>query len=59
MGVDHVVQSKVQSLQREFENLAMTKEEKVSDFSSHFIKIISKLRDLISETPVKDTSRQA
>ena len=46
MGVDHVVQSKIQSLRREFENLAMKKDEKVSDFSSRFIKIISKLRDL-------------
>ena len=46
VGVDHVVQSKIQSLRREFENLAMKKDEKVSDFSSRFTKIISKLRDL-------------
>ena len=46
MGVDHVIQSKIQSLRREFKNLAMKKDEKVSDFSSHFTKIISKLRDL-------------
>ena len=45
-GVDHVVQSKIQSLRREFENLAMKKDEKVSDFSSRFTKIISELRDL-------------
>ena len=46
MGVDHVVQSKIQSLWQEFKNLAMKKDEKVSDFSSRFTKIISKLRDL-------------
>ena len=46
MGVDHVVQSKIQSLRREFENLAMKKDEKVSDFLSRFTKIISELRDL-------------
>ena len=32
VGVDHAVQSKIQSLRREFENLAMKKDEKVSDF---------------------------
>ena len=46
VGVDHVVQSKIQSLRREFKNLAMKKDEKVSDFSSCFTKIISKLRGL-------------
>ena len=46
VGVEHVVQSKIQSLRRDFENLAMKKDEKVSDFSSRFTKIISKLRDL-------------
>ena len=46
VGVDHVVQSKIQSLRREFENLVMKKDEKVSDFSSRFTKIVSELRDL-------------
>ena len=46
VGVDHVVQSKIQSLRQEFENLAMKKDEKVSDFSSRFTEIISELRDL-------------
>ena len=46
VGVDHVVQSKIQSLRREFESLAMKKDEKVSDFSSRFTKIISELGDL-------------
>ena len=54
VGVDHVVQSKVQSLRWEFENLVMTKEEKVSDFSSHFTKIISKLRDLGEQLEEKE-----
>ena len=42
VGVDHVVQSKIQWLGREFENLAM----KISDFSSCFTKVIFELRDL-------------
>ena len=46
VGVDHVVQSKILSLRRKFENLAIKKDEKVNDFSSRFTKIISKLRDL-------------
>ena len=46
VGVDHVVQSKIQTLGREFENIAMKKDEKVSDFSSRFAKIIYELRDL-------------
>ena len=46
VGVDHVVQSKIQSLQQEFKNLAMKKDEKVSDFASCFTKIIFELRDL-------------
>ena len=33
-------------LLQEYEDLAMKKEEKVSDFSSRFINIISVLRDL-------------
>ena len=41
-----ISQSKIQSLRREFENLAMKKDEKVSDISSCFTKIISELRDL-------------
>ena len=45
VGVDHVIQSKIQSLRREFKNLAMKKDEKVGDFSSRFAKIISELRD--------------
>ena len=54
MGVDHVVQSKIQSLRREFENLAMKKDEKLSDFSSRFTKIISELRDLGEQLEEKE-----
>ena len=54
VGVDHVVQSKIQSLRREFENLVMKKEEKVSDFSIRFTKIISKLRDLGEQLEEKE-----
>ena len=52
--VDHVVQSKIQSLRREFKNLAMKKDEKVSDFSSRFTKIISELRDLGEQLEEKE-----
>ena len=44
--VDHVLQSKIQSLRGEFENLVMKKYEMLSDFSSQFTEIISKLIDL-------------
>ena len=54
VGVDHVVKSKIQSLQKEFKNLAMKKDEKVSDFSSRFTKIISELRDLGEQLEEKE-----
>ena len=54
MGVDHVVQSKIQTLRREFENIAMKKDEKVSDFASRFAKIIYKLRDLGEQLEEKE-----
>ena len=41
-----MIQLRINVLQREFENLAMKKVEKVSDFSSRFINIVSELRDL-------------
>ena len=46
VGADHVIQSSIQFLRREFENLSMRKDEKVSDHSLRFTKVISELRDL-------------
>ena len=54
MGVNHFVQSKIQSLQREFETLVMKKDEKVSDFSSCFTMIIYELRDLGEQLEEKE-----
>ena len=54
VGVDHVVQSKIQSLRQEFENLAMKKDKTVSDFSSRFTMIISELRDLGEQLEEKE-----
>ena len=45
-----------QGLQQEFENLAMKKDEKVSDYSTRFIKIVSELRDLGDKLHEKDVA---
>ena len=52
---DHVIQSRIQFLRREFENLSMRKDEKVSDYSLRFTKVISELRDLGENLDEKDT----
>ncbi|XP_078437675.1 uncharacterized protein LOC144708301 [Wolffia australiana] len=44
--MDHVVESTIQALRRKFEILSMKKGEKVSDYASRFVGIITKLRDL-------------
>ena len=54
VGVDHVVQSKIQLLRWEFKNLAMKKYEKVSYFSSCFTMIISELRDFGEQLEEKE-----
>ena len=54
IGADHVIQSRIQFLRREFENLSMRKEEKVSDYSLRFTKVISELRDLGENLEEKD-----
>ena len=41
VGADHVIQSRIQFLRGEFENLSMRKDEKVSDYSLRFTKVIS------------------
>ena len=46
VGANHVIQSRIQFLRQEFENLSMRKDEKVSDYNMRFTKVISKLRDL-------------
>ena len=51
---DHVIQSRIQFLRRELENLSMRKEEKVSDYSLRFTKVISELRDLGEKLDEKD-----
>ena len=48
-----MIESRIQALRHEFENLVMKKDEKVSAFPSRFIKIISKLRDLGDKLEVK------
>ena len=54
VGADHVIQSRIQFLRREFENLSMRKDEKVSDYSMRFTKVISKHRDLGENLEEKD-----
>ena len=54
VGADHVIQSRIQFLRREFKNLSMRKDEKVSDYSPRFTKVISELRDLGENLEEKD-----
>ena len=54
VGAEHVVQSRIQFLRREFENLSMRKDEKVSEYSLRFTKVLSELRDLGENLEEKD-----
>ena len=54
VGADHVIQSRIQFLRREFENLSMRKDEKVSDYSLRFTKVISELSNLGENPDEKD-----
>ena len=54
VGADHVIQSRIQFLRREFENLSMRMDEKVGEYSLRFRKVISELRDLGENLDEKD-----
>ena len=46
VGIDHLAQSRVQGLRREFENISMKKTDKVSEFTNKFSRIVFELRQL-------------
>ena len=46
VGMDKVVQEKVQALKREFETISMKRNEKIDDYSNRFARIVTNLRDL-------------
>ena len=46
LGMDKVVQAKLQALKREFETISMKRNEKIDDYSNHFARIVTNLRDL-------------
>ena len=46
VGMDKVVQAKVQALKREFETISMKRNGKIYDYSNHFSRIVTNLRDL-------------
>ena len=46
LGMDKVVQAKVQALKREFETISMKRNEQVDDYSNCFAQIVTNLRDL-------------
>ena len=46
VGMDKVVQAKVQALKREFETISMKRNEKIDDYSNHFAQFVTNLRDL-------------
>ena len=46
MGIDHLAQSRAHGIRREFENLSIKKNDKVSDFTDRFLGIVLELRQL-------------
>ena len=46
VGMDKVVQAKVQALKREFETISTKRNEKIDDYSNHFARIVTNFRDL-------------
>ena len=46
VGMDKVVQAKVQALKREFKTISMKRNEKIDDYSTHFAQSVINLRDL-------------
>ena len=46
VGMDKVVQAKVQALKREFETISMKRNEKIDDYSNRFSRIVINLKDL-------------
>ena len=46
VGMEKVVQAKVQALKREFETISMKRNEKIDDYSNRFARIVTNLRDL-------------
>ena len=49
-----MIQSRIQFLRREFKNLSMRKDEKVSEYSLRFMKVLFELRDLGENLDEKD-----
>ncbi|XP_078429348.1 uncharacterized protein LOC144701406 [Wolffia australiana] len=54
VGIDRLAQSRAQGLRREFENLTMKKEEKPSDFTDKFTRVVFDLRQCSDN--IKDRS---
>ena len=46
VGKDKVVQEKMHDLKREFETISMKRNEKIENYSNHFARIVTHLRDL-------------
>ena len=58
LGVDRVIQSRIQGLKRNFEMLTMAKTDSIADFAMKFTLIISELRNLGEEMDYKDVVRR-
>ena len=58
LGVDRVIQSRIQGLKRNFEMLTMAKTDSIVDFAMKFTLIISELRNLGEEMDEKDVVRR-
>ena len=58
LGVDRVIQSRIQGLKRNFEMLTMAKTDSIADFAMKFTLIIFELRNLGEEMDYKDVVRR-
>ena len=58
LGVDKVIQSRIQGLKRNFEMLTMAKTDSIADFTMKFTLIISELRHLGEEIDEKEVMRR-
>ena len=58
LGVDRVIQSRIQGLKRDFEMLTMTKTNSVVDFAMKFTHIVSDLRNLGEMMDEKEVVRR-
>ena len=58
MGIDHLAQSRTQGMRREFENYSMKKNNKVSEFTEKFSRMVFELRQLEERVDDKEAVKK-